>query len=70
MSIKYNVAKFDNISDVLSGIEHWNEAADMEEIRNTENTGLLYSINKNRIEKYRRIVSLLSYRLKRLTNEL
>ena len=70
MSIKYNVAKFDDINDVLTSIDHWNEAADKAEINNLENTGLLYSINKKSIDKYRRLVSLLSYKLKRLTNEL
>ena len=68
--IEYNVYKFDQINDILSSIEHWNEAADKAEISNMDNTGLLYSMNKRSIYKYRRLVSLLSYRLKRLTNEL
>ena len=44
--IEYNVYKFDQINDILSSIEHWNEAADKAEISNMDNTGLLYSMNK------------------------
>ena len=68
--IEYNVYKFDQIKKVVSSIAYWNEAADKAEISNMNTTGFLYSINKRSIYKYRRLVSLLSYRLKRLTNEL
>lgn len=70
MSIKYSVSIIDKISDLVDGIEFWNNLAERCEIENIGESGILYNLNKIRIYKYRRIVSLLSYRLKRVTNEL
>jgi len=70
MSIKYNVAKFDQISDLVGGIEFWNNYAERCKMENIGESGIVYNLNKKRIYKYKRIVSSLSYRLKRVTNEL